>query len=90
MRRNGFPASHPIFPAPGTRVLSIVSLVLLVIAGAPRCEAGPEIRPVSRVGTTVFATGLAGPRGLLFSSSGDLFVAEQYGGTVARITRTAE
>src|SRR5512144_2961277 len=36
---------------------------------------------------TVFASGIAGPRGLVFASSGDLFVAEQSGGSVARIDR---
>jgi sugar lactone lactonase YvrE len=66
--------------------LSILTLITLVIAWVPRCEAGSEIRPVSGMGYTVFATGLNGPRGLLFSPSGDLFAAEQSGGTVARIT----
>jgi hypothetical protein len=84
--RRGFPAARPIFPAAGFRGLSILTLVTLVIAWAPRCEAGSEIRPVSGMGYTVFATGLAGPRGLLFSPSGDLFAVEQHGGTIVRIT----
>jgi len=39
MRRNGFPASHPIFPAPGTRVLSIIYLTgqaMLSVSRLPR------------------------------------------------------
>jgi sugar lactone lactonase YvrE len=36
--------------------------------------------------TTVHARGLSGPRGLLFAPGGDLLVAEQGGGTVARIS----
>jgi sugar lactone lactonase YvrE len=74
------------FPAAGIRGLSILTLVILVIALDPRCEAGSEVRPVSGMGYTVFATGLAGPRGLLFGPSGDLFAVEQSGGAVARIT----
>jgi len=79
MMRHGFPAA-------GIRGLSILILVTLVIAWVPRCEAGSEVRPVSGMGYTVFATGLNGPRGLLISPSGDIFAAEQSGGTVARIT----
>ncbi len=74
------------FPPIGIRGLSIPALVILVIASVPPCEAGSEIRPVSGMGYTVFATGLNGPRGILFGPSGDLFAAEQSGGTVARIT----
>jgi hypothetical protein len=37
---------------------------------APCCEAGSEMRPVSGMAYTVFATGLAGTRGLLSSPSG--------------------
>jgi sugar lactone lactonase YvrE len=85
MSRNGFPADFPVSPTPGIRVLSILTLVTFVIAWAPRCQAGSEIQPVSVMGYTVFATGLAGPRGLLFSPSGDLFAAEQSGGTIVRI-----
>jgi sugar lactone lactonase YvrE len=86
MNRHGFPAACPIPQAAVFCGLSILILVIFVIAWAPRCEAGPEIRPVSGMGYTVFATGLAGPRGLLFSRSGDLFAAEQSGGNVVRIT----
>jgi len=86
MTRHVFPAARRIFPAAVFRGLSILILVTFVIAWAPRCDAGSEIQPVSGMGYTVFATGLAGPRGLLFSPSGDLFVAEQYGGTIARIS----
>ena len=86
MIKIGFPARRPIFPTPDICVLSFLTLVTLVIAWAPRSEAGSEMQPIFRVGYTVFATGLSGPRGLLFSSSGDLFAAEQSGGTVARIT----
>ena len=85
MNWHGFPAARPIFPNAGFRGLSILTLVTLLIAWASRCEAGSEIRPVSGMGYTVFATGLAGPRGLLFSPSGDLFAVEQSGGTIVRI-----
>lgn len=50
----------------------------------------------SVVSYTVFATGLAGPRGLLFGPSGELYVVEQSGGRIARVgvdgrvTRVAE
>ncbi|MGZ9137939.1 MAG: hypothetical protein ACXW4K_10845, partial [Candidatus Deferrimicrobiaceae bacterium] len=81
MSRHGFPAAPRFFPAAVFRGLSIVTLVLFVIPWAQRSEAGSEIRPVSGMGYTVFATGLAGPRGLLFNPSGDLFAAEQSGGT---------
>ena len=86
MNRHGLPAARPIPQAAVFCGLSILILVTFVIAWAPRCEAGPEIRPVSGMGYEVFATGLAAPRGLLFSRSGDLFAAEQSGGTVVRIT----
>lgn len=86
MRRFGFPAHRPVFPTPGICVPSILTLVTLLVALAPCCEAGSEIRPDSGMGYTVFATGLTGPRGLMFSPSGDLFVAEQFGGTIARIS----
>ena len=86
MNRHEFPAACPIPQAAVFCGLSILILVTFVIAWAPRCEAGPEIRPVSGMGYEVFATGLAAPRGLLFSRSGDLFAAEQSGGTVVRIT----
>src|SRR5690349_16386041 len=36
---------------------------------------------------TVVAEGLAGPRGLVFAPSGDLYIAEQSGGSVARLGR---
>ena len=86
MSRNGLPSPFQIFPTLGVWVLPILTLVTLLIAWAPRGQAGSEIRPASGMKYTVFATGLAGPRGLLFSPSGDLFVAEQSGGTIARIT----
>jgi len=82
----GFPAAYPDSPDAAIRVLSILTLATLVIAWASSCEAGSKVRPVPGKGYTVFATGLAGPRGLLLSPSGDLFAAEQSGGTVARIT----
>ncbi len=78
MMRHGFPTA-------GIRGFSILILVSLVIAWVPSGEAGSEVRPVSGMGYTVFATGLNGPRGLLISPSGDIFAAEQSGGTVARI-----
>jgi hypothetical protein len=73
--RRGFPAARPIFPAAGFRGLSILTLVTLVIAWAPRCEAGSEIRPVSGMGYTVFAIG----------KSGNLYVAQPQAGKVSRI-----
>src|SRR3990172_7346025 len=60
MSRNEFPAARPIFPSTGIRALSILTLVTLVMVWAPRCEAGSENQPVSGMGYTVFATGLAG------------------------------
>ena len=86
MNRSGFPVGRPVSTVAGFHEASILILVAIVVGLAPRCEAGSENRPVSEVGYTVFATGLAGPRGLLFAPSGDLFVAEQSGGAVARIT----
>jgi glucose/arabinose dehydrogenase len=86
MSRVEFPAVRPAIPTPALCRLSILFLVPFVIQWFPRCEAGSDIRPDSRMGYTVFATGLTGPRGLIFSPSGDLFVAEQYGGTIARIS----
>jgi len=74
------------FSSAGIRGLSILTLVTLVIAWVLHCDAGSEIRSSTGMGYTVFATGLDGPRGLLFSRSGDLFAVEQYGGTIARIT----
>src|SRR5512139_13801 len=86
MSRNGLPSPFQIFPTLGVWVLPILTLVTLIIAWAPRGQAGSEIRPASGMKYTVFATGLAGPHGLLFSPSGDLFAAEQSGGTIARIS----
>src|SRR3990172_7434280 len=86
MSRNEFPAARPIFPSTGIRALSILTLVTLVMVWAPRCEAGSENQPVSGMGYTVFATGLAGPRGLILSQWGDIFAVEQSGGTIVRIT----
>ena len=86
MSRNGFPAASPMSPDAIFLGLSILLLVTFVIAWAPRCQAGSEIRSGTGMGYTVFATGLAEPRGLLFSRSGDLFAVEQSGGTIVRIT----
>jgi sugar lactone lactonase YvrE len=86
MSRNGFPAARPISPDAIFLGLSILILVTFIIAWTPSCQAGSEIRSDTGMGYTVFATGLAGPRGLLFSRSGDLFAVEQYGGTIVRIT----
>jgi sugar lactone lactonase YvrE len=86
MSRKWFPSPRSIFPAAVFRGLSFLLLVTFVIARTPCCEAGAEIRPVSDMEYKVFATGLAGPRGLLFSSSGDLFAVEQSGGTIVKIT----
>ena len=84
--RNGFPGARPVSPDAIFLGRLILVLATFVIAWAPRCQAGSETRSSTRMGYTVFATGLAGPRGLLFSRSGDLFVAEQSGGSIARIT----
>lgn len=43
-------------------------------------------KAASATSYTVFATGLAEPRGLLFAPSGDLYVAEQKSGSIAKIT----
>lgn len=63
-------------------------LLILLIIGLPSGRpsfAQPAIKVASGVSYTVMATGLAGPRGLLFASSGDLYVAEQTSGDIARI-----
>lgn len=86
MIRKRFPAARHISPASAIRILLSLTFVSIVVGMAPRCQAGSEMRPVTGTGYTVFATGLAGPRGLIFHTSGELFVAEQSGGSVARIT----
>lgn len=48
--------------------------------------APPTHGVASAASYTVFATGLAEPRGLLFAPSGDLYVAEQKSGTIAKIS----
>ena len=45
----------------------------------------PAAVPRATAAYTVFATGLNGPRGLLFGRSGELYVAEQNGDTVAKV-----
>jgi len=86
MSRNGFPAACPISPDAIFLGLSILILVTFVIAWAPRCQAGSEIRSGTGMGYTVFATGLAGPRGLLFDPSGDLFAGDTGANRVARVS----
>jgi sugar lactone lactonase YvrE len=64
-----------------------VTLATVAIVHAPWSDAvsGDRIEP--RVEYTVYATGLAGPRGLLIAPSGDLYAVEQSGGRFVKITR---
>lgn len=69
------------------------TVVLLVLCLAVFARSGaqtPTNQMTDRVQTasyTVFANDLAGPRGLVFGRSGELYIAEQSGGSVAKIGR---
>lgn len=62
----------------------LILLVIGTMSGRPG-SAQSAIKVAPGVSLTVAATGLGGPRGLLFAPSGDLYVAEQTSGDIARI-----
>ena len=64
----------------------------LALLAAPSLLHGAIAQPIDpkTVATTVFAKDLQGPRGLLFLASGDLLVAEQSGGSIARVARDGQ
>jgi glucose/arabinose dehydrogenase len=75
------------------RILVAASLGLCLGANAAFAEEAKtrstkldDDKAASRANYTVFATGLAEPRGLLVAPSGDLYVAEQKSGSIAKIT----
>jgi sugar lactone lactonase YvrE len=77
-----------------TRALSGLAGAVMVAAalhtGQARAQIGPGLASEETVRaimqkTTVHAEGLATPRGLLITPTGDMVVAEQGGGTIARI-----
>lgn len=67
--------------------LSLLILVVTEMTWAQRSDAQSAIRVAPGVSYTVAVTGLAGPRGLFFAPSGDLYAIEQTSGDVAKITR---
>jgi len=77
-----------------TRILLVVACLSLCLDGkatfaeeAKTRSARPDAdKAASGANYTVFATGLAEPRGLLVVPSGDLYVAEQKSGSIAKIT----
>lgn len=69
---------------PFTVILVVLSIAVFAQSGAQT----PTSRSTNLAQSstyTVFANDLAGPRGLVFGPSGELYVAEQSGGSVARI-----
>jgi DNA-binding beta-propeller fold protein YncE len=75
------------------RILVAASLGLCLGANAAFAEEAKtrstkldDDKAASRANYTVFATGLAEPRGLLVAPSGDLYVAEQKSGSIVKIT----
>jgi glucose/arabinose dehydrogenase len=67
-----------------TVVLVILSLAVFARSGA-QTQPSQSTDRAQTASYTVFATDLAGPRGLVFGRSGELYVAEQSGGSVAKI-----
>lgn len=65
--------------------LALVLLGAMGLALARKSPAQSVPKAISVVTYTVVVTGLAGPRGLLFAPSGDLYVAEQTSGAIAKI-----
>jgi len=67
----------------------MAAVIFTAVAGLVCGESGfaQAPRSASPSGTTytVFASGLDGPRGLLFGRAGELYVAEQNGDTVAKV-----
>lgn len=68
-----------------SRLFAVAALALLSAWAADGPAEGPAATAQGGATYTVFASGLAGPRGLLFAPKGELYVAEQSGGTVARV-----
>ncbi|GAB4176706.1 MAG: hypothetical protein Fur0039_19840 [Rhodocyclaceae bacterium] len=71
--------------------IALLGAGLALAAGRAAGGDGAGARPVPTAarpadGYTVAATGLAGPRGLVFGPSGELYVAEQSGGSIAKVT----
>jgi sugar lactone lactonase YvrE len=62
----------------------LTAVATLVCREGSHAQTPPSASP-STTAYTVFATGLDGPRGLLFGRTGELYVAEQNGGTIARV-----
>lgn len=73
-----------------TRSLSLCALAGIGVLPACQHSAEPVISTTPGVSYTVLVTGLAGPRGLLFSPGGDLYVVEQASGDIARVTRDGQ
>ncbi len=60
-------------------------MLLAVILQACQSHDKSGLNDASGASYTVVATGLAGPRGLLFAPSGDLYVVEQASGDITKI-----
>jgi len=67
------------------RIAAYVVTSILGLAGGDGGAQAPRLPSAPVPAYTVFASGLDGPRGLLFGHSGELYVAEQNGDTVAKI-----
>ncbi len=69
-----------------TQVIAVIftAVTSLVWGGGGLAQTSPSASPATTP-YSVFATGLDGPRGLLFGRAGELYVAEQNGGTVAKV-----
>lgn len=65
---------------------STMARIFVVAASLSLCLVANADKAASGANYTVFATGLAEPRGLLFAPSGDLYAAEQESGSIAKIT----
>lgn len=72
----------------------LAALALLAQTWCAFGQSSPDAVDAARIkvaqgfSVTVFAKGLAEPQGLLFTPAGDLYVAEQGGGEVSKISRT--
>lgn len=74
--------------AAATIVMTLIALAEAGIAAGAgtSTKRATSTTPSSTVTYAVVATGLASPRGLVFGSAGELYVAEQSGGAVAKVT----
>ncbi len=72
-------------PAAEYRSILFVGLLSFALVCALESEAVSETGRDSGVEYRVVAKGLSGPRGLLFTPSGDLLAVEQSGGTIVKI-----